>query len=120
MEGEREARCEHRFTDTLLPEQKAQRKKSECALEKGCSRERGNLLLVISPVVWVLHLVQELIQFIFVPDGLKDLLPVQVIADVRVVLVPLHGNVAHRVTNVLGQKGGRKRKTCSITLFNNT
>lgn len=54
-----------------------------------------------SPVVWVLHLVQEVIKLVFVPDWFVDLFSVQVVADVWEVFVPLHGNVPHRVSDVL-------------------
>lgn len=54
-----------------------------------------------APVVRVLHLVQEVVQLILVPDWSVDLPAVQVVADVREVLVPLHGNVPHRVPDVL-------------------
>lgn len=54
-----------------------------------------------SPVIGILHLVEKLIQFIFVSDWLEDLLAVQVISDVGIVLVPLHRDVADRVADVL-------------------
>ena len=58
-----------------------------------------------SPVLGVVHLVEELVQFVLVSDGLVDLLPVQVVANVREVFVPLHGNVPHRVPDVLQNVG---------------
>lgn len=61
-----------------------------------------------SPVVWVLHFVQEVIELVLVPDWFVDLLPVQVVADVREVFVPLHGNVPHRVPDVLHRNHNRR------------
>lgn len=60
-----------------------------------------SIMLAGSPVVWVLHFVQEVIEFVLVPDWLVDLLSIQVIADVREVFIPLHGDVSHCVSDVL-------------------
>lgn len=58
-------------------------------------------MLADSPVVRVLHFVQEVVEFILIPDWFVDLLPIQVVANVREVSVPLHGNVPHCVPDVL-------------------
>lgn len=54
-----------------------------------------------SPVIGILHLIEKLIQFIFVPDWFKDLLAIQIISDVGIILVPLHRDVADGVADVL-------------------
>lgn len=54
-----------------------------------------------SPVIGILHLVEKLIQLIFVSDWFKDLLAIQIISDVGIILVPLHRDVADGVTDVL-------------------
>lgn len=54
-----------------------------------------------SPIIWIFHLVQKLVQLILVSDWLKDLFAIQVVSDVRIIFIPLHGNVADGVTNVL-------------------
>lgn len=54
-----------------------------------------------SPVIGILHLVEKLIQLIFVPDWFKDLLAIQIVSDVGIILVPLHRDVADSVTDVL-------------------
>ena len=58
-------------------------------------------MLAGSPVVRVIHFVQELVQFVLVPDWFKDLLPIQVVSNVREVFVPVHRDVAHGVPDVL-------------------
>lgn len=58
-------------------------------------------MLKMSPVIRVLHFVQELIELVLVPDWFVDLLPIQVVANVREVLVPLHRDVPHCVPDVL-------------------
>lgn len=54
-----------------------------------------------SPVIGILHLVEKLIQLIFVSDWFKDLLAIQIISDVGIILVPLHRDVADGVADVL-------------------
>lgn len=61
-------------------------------------------MLADSPVLRVLHFVQEFVELVLVPDWFVDLLPVQVVTDVREVFVPLHGDVPHRVPDVLQNK----------------
>lgn len=57
-----------------------------------------------SPVVRVVHSVQELVQLVPGAHGLIDAPAIQVVAHVREVLIPLQGHVAHRVPHILGQQ----------------
>lgn len=57
-----------------------------------------------APIVGVLHLVQELVQLVLLL-GLDNPLSVEVIANVLVIPVPLHGDFAHCVARVLVIRG---------------
>ena len=65
----------------------------------------NNLLNVSSvlPVIWVLHFVEE---FIYTVPLLRfeDFVSMDIVAKVIVVPVPLHGNVAYCVANILATK----------------
>lgn len=60
-----------------------------------------------SPVIRILHLVQEFVELVLAPDWFEDFFAVQVIADVRIIFVPFHWNVAHRVADVLRAESQR-------------
>ena len=59
------------------------------------------------PVVWVVHFLQEFLQFISL-WGSHNFLAGNVIANVRVVVIPLHWYVTHCITDVLKKNNLKK------------
>jgi len=71
----------------------------------------------LPPVIRLLHLVQKLVQLVLLDARLHDLLALEVISQMRVVIIPLCGDPSKRVLDMLQKKKKKKKKKKKTPLF---